>query len=314
MTVRMCFCLCALLFSGAASKPCPGQEAKPALVEPQSATPDARSEDRAAVREAIASFTKTFEARNAKALAAHFTADGEFENVEGLALRGQEELERAFAGFFGQTPEVTAQVRPEALRFLSRDSAIDEGIVTIGRGLAPPATARYTALLVREDGTWRLAMFSESPVPDAVEIADLGWLVGRWKSVAGGGAEIQTTYAWDAGKKFIQMQFSLKEAELALSGTQIIGLDPATGAIHSWTFEADGGIGEADWLREGDHWVLDAAGTLADGRGLTETNVLRRIDDDTFTWQSVNRVLGDAPLPDLPPVKVTRIKSGQEGG
>lgn len=311
MSIRTCFALCGLLLLGAASVPCPGQEAKPAPAKPQPATLDARSEDRTAVREAITSFAKSFEARDAAALAAYFTADGEFQTVQGLVLRGREALERAFAGFFGQTPEVTAQVRPEALRFLSKDSAIDEGIMTIGRGLAPPATARYTALLLREDGKWRLAMLSESPVLESVEIADLGWLVGRWRSTAGGGAEIQATYAWDAGKKFIRVQYALKEADLALSGAQVIGLDPATGTIHSWTFEADGGIGEADWFRDGDHWVLDAAGTLADGRGLTETNVLRRIDDDTFTWQSVNRVLGDEVLPDLPPVKVTRIKSGQ---
>jgi len=79
----------------------------------------------------------------------------------------------------------------------------------------------------------------------------------------------------------------IKEKNLALSGNQVIGVDPATGLLHSWTFESDGGVGEADWSRDGDHWVLDADGTLADGRSLTETNVLRRVNEDTFTWQSV---------------------------
>ncbi len=67
-------------------------------------------------------------------------------------------------------------------------------------------------------------------------------------------------------------------------------------------------MGEADWSRDGDHWVLDADGTLPDGRTLTETNILRRVDDDTFTWQSVDRLLDDSELPDLAPVKVTRVK------
>src|SRR5262249_998487 len=122
------------------------------------------------------------------------------------------------------------------------------------------------------------------------------------------GAEIRTTYSWAPSKKFIQAQFSIKEKELALTGSQVIGVDPATGAIHTWTFEADGGVGEADWNPDGDHWVLQAAGTLADGRTRTETNVLRRVNGDTFTWQSIGRQLGDAALSDLPPVKVTRIK------
>ena len=130
----------------------------------------------------------------------------------------------------------------------------------------------------------------------------------EWKSVTGEGAEIRTTYTWDDNKKFINVQFTLKEPTLNLSGRQIIGVDPATGGIRSWTFEANGGVAEADWRHDGDHWVLDSDGTLPDGRTLKQTNVLRRINDDTITWQSVDRLLGDEKIPDLAPVKVTRIK------
>lgn len=306
MRIGACLVFCTILLAGA-GRIATGGESK---AKQPSAAPDARAEDRAAIRKAIDSFAKVFAARDAKALAAHFTAEGEFQNVQGVKLRGREALERAFAEFFSKTPEVTAEVRSESLRFLSTGSAIDEGSVTVQRGPANPATkARYTALVVQEGGSWLLASLSESPAEDQPSIADLGWLVGKWESAGAGGAEIETAYAWDPGKKFIYMRFTRKETDLALSGTQVIGLDPATGIIHSWTFETSGGIGEADWSRDGDHWVLDAAGTLADGRTLTETNVLRRVNDDTFTWQSVNRTLGDAELEDLPPTKITRIKT-----
>ena len=101
------------------------------------------------------------------------------------------------------------------------------------------------------------------------------------------------------------------ETERTFAGTQIIGLNPATAAIHSWTFEASGGVAEATWTRDGDDWILAVTGTLPEGGSLTQTNVLRRINDDTFTWQSVERMVGDAPLADLPPVKVTRVKAEQ---
>ena len=275
----------------------------------QSTPSDARTEDRAAIRAAIDSFAKTFEARDAKSLAAHWTAEGEFQNVQGAQFRGREALEHAFADFFSRTPEVKAELHPESLRFLSSNSAIEEGSVTVRRGLAEPATnARYSALVVREDDRWRLALLSESP-KDEVSIEDLGWLIGQWKSTRGEEAEIQTTYSWAPSKKFIHVLFTIKEADRAFTGSQVIGLDPATGAIHSWTFEANGGIGEADWSRDGDHWVLDAAATLADGSSLTQTNILRRVNDDTFTWQSIGRRLDDAEIADLAPVKVTRIKT-----
>jgi uncharacterized protein (TIGR02246 family) len=254
------------------------------------------------------SFVKAFQSRDPKALAAHWTSGGEFRNVEGVTVQGRDALEKGFTAFFAKTPEVTAEVRPDPVRFLSNDAAVEEGAVTVRRGRAEPAThAHYRALLVREDGRWRLAELHESPGSGA-SIGDLGWLVGEWKSAAGQGAEIRSTYSWAPNRKFLHVQFSIKEKGLPLSGHQVIGVDPATGAIHTWAFEADGGVGEADWSRDGDHWVLDATGTLADGRTLAETNVFRRVNDDTFTWQSVDRTLDGVGLPDLAPIKVTRVK------
>jgi uncharacterized protein (TIGR02246 family) len=273
--------------------------------------PAAQNEDGAAVRAALDSFAKAFESRDAKALAAHWTTGGEYHPLDGATVRGREALEKGFTAFFAKTPEVKAQIQHGALRFLASDAAIEEGTASIRRGpLEPTLNSRYSAMVVRENGQWRLAQLSESP-GDKESIEDLGWLVGEWHSKGKQGAEIQTTYSWHANKKFIQAQFTIKEKQRTFSGNQIIGVDPATGALHSWTFEADGGIGEADWHRDGDHWVLDAAGTLSDGRELTETNILRRVNQDTITWQSVDRYLEDGDLADLPPVKMTRVKPGQ---
>jgi uncharacterized protein (TIGR02246 family) len=278
----------------------------PAQAAPAAA--DARSEDRAAIRSSLESLVKSFESRDAKGLAAHWTAEGEYSRDDGVTLRGRAVIEKAFSDFFAKTPDVKAEIQPQSLRFVARDTALGEGLVTVRRGPAEAATrASYKSLLVREDGRWRLAQLSET-TDDTVSIADLAWLIGEWKSLSGQGAEIQTTYAWSPSKKFINVQFTLKEKEIGLSGSQVIGVDPATGQIHTWTFDADGGVGEGEWSRDGDHWVIDAAGTLADGRSLTETNILRRVNDDTFTWQSINRLLDNNEVADLPPVKVTRVK------
>lgn len=288
---------------------CQAQQTKKQAEQPKSAPAASRDADRTAIREMFVAFARSFEARDAKALVEHFTAECEFQNVQGVKLHGRDALAPAFAKFFADTPEVKAEVQSESLRFVSQDSAIDEGSVTIRRGPAAAAEAvHYKAVLVREGGKWRLAVLDETAIDDSLPIASLGWLIGSWKSSAGDGAEIQTTYSWSPSKKFIQSQFTIKEKNLALTGMQVIGVDPATGLIHSWTFEANGGVGEADWIRDGDHWVLDAAGSLPDGGSLVETNILRRVNDDTFTWQSVGRTLGGAALEDLAPVKVTRVK------
>jgi uncharacterized protein (TIGR02246 family) len=269
---------------------------------------DARTPDRNNIRTAFESFAKTFDSGDAKALSSYWTADGEYENDSDVRIHGRAEIESSFADFFSNNPDAKAEVHPASLRFLSRDTAIGEGTVAVRRGPTQPAKpADYSALFVRDDGQWHLAQLREISPSDNPTVDDLSWLVGEWKSVIGEGAEIRTTYAWDGNKKFINVQFTLKEQKLNLSGRQIIGVDPATGGIRSWTFEANGGVAEADWQRDGDHWVLESDGTLSDGRTLKQTNVLRRINDDTITWQSVDRVLGDEKIPDLAPVKVTRI-------
>ena len=276
---------------------------------PAATPPAARAKDTAEIRELLTSFAKAFEARDAKALAGHWTTEGEYRNTLGVSANGREALEAGFAAFFAKTPEVSADLRGESLRFLSADSATQEGTVTVRRGPASPSTrAHYSALLVREQGRWRLAMFSESE-REETPLEDLAWLIGQWKSTAGEGVEVQTTYTWDANKKFIHAKFAVKGKDRELSGHQVIGVDPETGLLHSWTFEADGGIGEADWSRDGDHWLLTATGTLSDGSSLAETNILHRVNEDTFTWQSIDRQLDDAPLDDLAPVKITRIKT-----
>ena len=284
------------------------QAATEPRAQSQPSAPGGRDEDRAAVRAALDSFVKTFESRDAKALAAHWTAGGEYHPLDGARVEGRDALEKGFTAFFARNPESKAKITHESVRFLSTDSAIDEGSVIMRRGpLEPSATAHYSALLVREGGRWLVAQLSESP-GDAESIGDLGWLAGEWKSKDKEGAEIQTTYEWHPNKKFLQVRFTINEKGLTLSGSQVIGVQPASGAVHSWVFEADGGVGQADWSRDGDHWLVNASGTLTDGRTLTETNILRRINDDTFTWQSVDRHLGDETLPDLAPVKVTRVK------
>jgi uncharacterized protein (TIGR02246 family) len=153
-----------------------GAKAK-ATGQPPAAAADVRSEDRAAIRASLDSFVKAFESRDAKALAAHWTAEGEYQSDEGVSIQGRTAIEKAFTTFFAKTPEVKAEIHPESLRFLARDSAVGEGSVSVQRGPAVPATsAKDRTLLVREDAR----------VPDAagLERAELGLHVARRHELA----------------------------------------------------------------------------------------------------------------------------------
>ncbi len=274
----------------------------------QDPKPDAsenRPEDRAAIAAAMQSFVKAFESADAKALADHWTEEGEYLHDDGVTIRGRADLAKQFGEHFKKVSKAKAEVEPGSLRFVARDVAIADGVVSVKPDPSEPtASAHYEAVVVREDGRWRFASLIETPTDEA-SLRDLAWLVGDWKSIEQG-VEIHSNYSWGDNKKFINVRFSMKENDRALAGTQVLAKDPATGEIRSWTFEAEGGIGEGTWSRDGDHWVIEAMGTHADGRVLTATNILRRINNDLFTWQSINRSIDDEELPDLPPTKVVR--------
>jgi hypothetical protein len=88
----------------------------------------------------------------------------------------------------------------------------------------------------------------------------------------------------------------------------MIGKDPATGGLRVWTFEDEGGVGLTEITRDGKRWVFAARGTTAEGQVLTATNILTPLDPDSFLWHAVERRLDDEPQPDLPPVRVARVK------
>ena len=74
---------------------------------------DPRNDDRTAIRASLESFVKAFESRDAKALAANWTADGEYNRDDGVSIQGRPAIEKAFADFFAKTPEVKAEIEPQ---------------------------------------------------------------------------------------------------------------------------------------------------------------------------------------------------------
>jgi uncharacterized protein (TIGR02246 family) len=273
------------------------------------ARPDAREPDRAAIRELMRAVAGAIGSRDASALAALWTADGEYISEDGTLVRGRAALEKAYKERFARSEAVKITMERETIRFLGQDTAVEDGSATVVPDPTQPSvTTRYSALIVRENGSWRIAQFRELS-REAISVRDLDWLVGSWKSGEAGNL-VETTYVWDnpETKTFLRVQFTIKTDDRTLTGTQIIGVDPQTGELRNWTFESEGGIGEAVWNRDQNQWIIEAIGTLADGSELVATNILTQIDADTFTWQSINRTLDGEPLPDLPPTKVMRIR------
>jgi hypothetical protein len=94
---------------------------------------------------------------------------------------------------------------------------------------------------------------------------------------------------------------------LVSRATEWIGWDPATSQVRSWSFVADGSIGENTWSNEGDQWIIKTNVILPDGKKLAATNIITRNGPDAITWQSKDRTLDGKALPDVQEIKMRRV-------
>jgi uncharacterized protein (TIGR02246 family) len=285
----------------------PGTAGQPPVAAQKAALPEERQPDRDAVRQALDSFVAAFRKGDAKAVAASFTAEGEYVGDDGVTIRGRAALEKDYAEFFAKNPGNGLEVEVDSIRFPSRDSAVVEGHFKLRTAKGGELiVSRCSFLYVREDGKWLIAIAREWP-GDGLSLRDLEWLIGTWEAKREG-MVVRTTYEWTTNKSFIRCRFSVTRDGETSTGIQMIGKDPSTGALRVWTFEDEGGIGETDITRDGKKWVYVARGVTAEGRVLTATNIMTQVDADSFLWHAVERTLDGEPLADLAPIKVVRVK------
>ena len=285
---------------------------QPGKTADRSGDKEDRPADREAIQNTFGQFRKALGKGDADSVAAFWTDNGEYVDDEGEIIRGRKALAAAYKTFFGKHKGLRVEGKPQALRFLGQDAAVAEGVFSRQRaGDLPATSSHFTALLVREKGKWHLAQLREMERTESASLDDLKWLIGDWMAKTEA-REVSIRYAWDEKKVFIRGNFVVREkGKEVLSGQQIIGRDPAVGALRSWVFESEGGFGSGVWKRDGKAWVVESEGTQADGSTTSSVNVLTPVDADTFTWQSQERSAGADTKPDTIPVKVTRVKKSK---
>ena len=278
--------------------------------------PDAdakRSADRRAIDQLTKDMIDAFDHRDASAIAARWTDDGEFRHNADEPVCGRAEIQKGYEAFFKSlegNPKL--EIQSDSLRFPSADLAVKATTIRLKNDQGEVvAAARQDTVLVREGGQWKVALVQENDRDIGLDVGlkDLEWLIGTWRAAANG-REVTVFYAWEKNQAFIRGAFTVKEgATVVDTGTEIIGKDNAKGVIRSWVFQSDGSFGAGEWTHEGKTWRIAVDGVKADGNKLTGTVVYVRVDPDTFTWQAVNLDLDGDGVADTVPVKVSKQPS-----
>ena len=284
------------------------------IAEPVAAKTAAPSAERQGVLRLLTQLETSFNEGDAKAAAACWTENGEFVGPGGARADGREAIEKQFAEALAARKGGKLQVQILNLRVVSDSLALVDAVPEIKSTAADapqPAARTATMVLVKQNGRWLIesthATSGQAPA-QANRLKELDWLVGNWASeVSKAGISLSTACDWTANQAFLIRKFKLEGKDVFLhGGTEIIGWDPRANRIRSWVFDADGSFGENVWVRDGDRWLIKYSGTLADGSEASATHVVTKVDAQTATLQSKDRVVDGERQPDVPEVTIKR--------
>jgi uncharacterized protein (TIGR02246 family) len=262
----------------------------------------------AEVRVMLRSYLRAFNRHDAAALAAHWSETGENVDLDSgeVTAAGRAAVRDVFAALFATDDQATIDIDVHAIRPIRDDVAVVDGVSLISFADGTPASSRFSAVVVKQDGQWVLENVREAaaPAPTAPErpLEALDWLVGSWED-DGQGVTAGTRCSWSPGRGFLVRSHVIapdavvpqppagddripallpaadqRSREL----TEVVGWDPDQGVIRSWIFASDGRFAEATWHRDGARWTIEVAGRGRD-EGATATCTLEGDTGDSLT-------------------------------
>jgi hypothetical protein len=170
------------------------------------------------------------------------------------------------------------------------------------------------SLAIANERTLRVETNAVSTAPVAKsgresQLVAIDWLVGDWVD-ASNNASVEFSCHFTKNGAFLVRSFRIINAkDVQLSGMQLIAWDPVRKAIRSWTFDSEGGFGEETWRQSGKRYAIRSKYTLPDGGTGSNMQIVTFIDNNKFTWKSVNRDIDGELLPDTDEIVLIRKPS-----
>ena len=196
-----------------------------------------------------------------------------------------------------------------SVQFVSPNVAIEQGTAKTLAPNADPDETEYSAVNIKRDGKWLLDRVTDKSKEAAAshyeQLKVLEWMVGKWGTDADN-AQVEVECNWTKNQNFLTRAFKISIDDDSFSGMQIIGWDPAAKAIRSWTFDSNGTFTDGTWQQRKGRWFIRNRGTLPDGRTATMVNVMKPVDDNSFTWQTIERTAGSELLPNIDEIQIVR--------
>lgn len=271
---------------------------------------DAKPDEEGLIRTAISSYKTAFDKGDAKAVASHWTPEGEFTPPGGETIKGQAALEKSFTEYFKDSPGAKIELESVDIRLISPGVAVENGVAEVILPEQEPSVTEYSAVHVKTPAGWKLDSVTETaamvPQSHYEQLKSLEWMIGTWVDEGDDGS-VETVCKWTKNKNFMTRSFKVHiQDRVALEGTQIIGWDPDKQTIRSWLFDSEGGFGVGIWTQTENRWTVRTLQVLANGEKATGVNVITKIDDNSFTFRSLGREVDGELLPGVDEITIVR--------
>jgi uncharacterized protein (TIGR02246 family) len=270
------------------------------------------AEHQAAITKKAQAFVEAFAKGDAQAVAAFWTPDGDYIDLDGHALMGRKAIADHFAQFFASNKGLKLRIDVQSTRFPTPDTAIETGTSSVIPADGPVSRACYTNFLVKKDGEWMLASVRDSdyvPPSQYEHLRPIEWLIGEWVEDTKESHVGRILFEWTPGQNYIVASRAVGVGELVLdNGSERLAWDPAAKSFRSWNFNADGSFSQGSWKSDGDKWVITTTAVLPSGAVATATSILARPDANALTLQTRIQKPGSKTPTDMPVVKMKRAQ------
>ncbi|MFG0264486.1 MAG: hypothetical protein ACF8AM_04950 [Rhodopirellula sp. JB055] len=296
-TLLLGACLTAVIF-GSATPSLVAQDNQPTVADPTS-TP--------AVRERLKQYTDAFNNRNFESLSQFLASDVRYQDTSsGREAQSATEMIDLIRAAVTAEPTLKLSATIDSVEQKESNLATVRGTTTLSSDQAPEEVSSFEITLSRPAAEWVITSVIETSTElsePANPIESLEWLVGTWKEEGDEG--LHSNIKFVPGKRFLLRTFQMG-SDADPIGYEMIGYDPKSNRVKSWTYFADGSFGNGYWAGEEDHWRMEMTQTLIDGGQATATCIVRPIDHDTMTVRIISRVVDGRPLPNGKAVTLKR--------
>ncbi len=263
------------------------------------------------IRDFVRTYVDAFNKQDLEGVAAMWAEKGAHVDREtGARTEGREAIRADLAEVFKSPAKTRLEGTVDRVRFIKPDLASVEGTTTTSVPDQQPSVSQFSAILVKIGDQWQIDSVEEMPKPQpgtAYEaLQELVWLEGDWVDDSKD-SPVVSAFRWSPNGSFLIRSFSTRDGdEVTQLGTQIIGWDPRSQQIRSWTFNADGSFGDGVWVKSGSDWSIKSTQTLADGRAASGTYVISPVDKNTATLRLVGQEVEGEPVAASDPISLRR--------